>query len=52
MPVAKPPLILPSDQTFYDLPPPPGSDAARSFESMLADVGASEDEDRRQRDEE
>lgn len=52
MPVAKNPLILPSDPTFYDLPPPPGSDAARSFESMLAETGTSEDDDRRQRDEE
>ncbi len=33
--MAKFPLILPSDPSFYELPPPPGSEPGRSFESML-----------------
>lgn len=42
--MAKFPLILPSDPSFYELPPPPGSEPRRSLESML-DAGAGEDEE-------
>ncbi|MEQ9334524.1 amidohydrolase family protein [Thalassobaculum sp.] len=36
--MAKFPLILPSDPSFYELPPPPGPGSGRSFESMLQET--------------
>lgn len=38
--MAKSPLILPSDPAFWELPPPPGADSRRSFESMLEETVA------------
>ena len=36
--MAKFPLIRPSDPSFYELPPPPGANPGRSFETMLQGV--------------
>lgn len=37
-PSIKSALILPSDPAFWALPPPPGADSRRSFESMLEET--------------
>lgn len=49
--MAKSPLILPSDPSFYDLPPPPGSMPVPSLEERLSSLRDEEEEDR-QEDEE
>lgn|GEM_PF-201517 len=48
--MAKFPLILPSDPSFYELPPPPGSELRRSFESMLEDSAGDGEESEPDRD--
>lgn len=41
--MSKSPLILPSDPSFYELPPPPGSEPKPSVEHMLSEIGRDED---------
>jgi len=41
--MAKSPLILPSDPSFYELPPPPGSAPEPSVEDMLAELDEDDD---------
>jgi D-galactarolactone isomerase len=40
--MSKSPLILPSDPSFYELPPPPGSEPTRSVQDLLSDLGREE----------
>lgn len=49
--MAKFPLILPSDPSFYELPPPPGSEPRRGFEAMLEDAAGAAAEERARRGE-
>ncbi|MDF1792627.1 MAG: amidohydrolase family protein [Thalassobaculaceae bacterium] len=37
--MSKSPLILPSDPSFYELPPPPGSEPSPRVEDLLSDLG-------------
>lgn len=41
--MSKTPLILPSDPSFYELPPPPGSEPAPSLEDRLSALEEEED---------
>lgn len=50
--MAKIPLILPSDPSFYELPPPPGSEPRRDLEAMLEDAAGAAQEERARRGEE
>ena len=43
--MTKSPLILPSDPSFYELPPPPGSEPKPSLADRLADLSVEEAED-------
>lgn len=49
--MARFPLILPSDPSFYELPPPPGSEP-RGLEAMLEDAAGADAEERKRRGEE
>lgn len=49
--MAKFPLILPSDPSFYELPPPPGAEPRRGFEAMLEDAAGAAAEERARRGE-
>lgn len=42
--MAKSPLILPSDPSFYELPPPPGSEPELSVEDLLSELAEEGDE--------
>lgn len=44
--MTKPPLILPSDPSFYELPPPPGSTPEPSVEDLLSEIGQEPEDDR------
>lgn len=41
--MSRSPLILPSDPSFYELPPPPGSEPTPSLEDRLATLGEDEE---------
>ena len=50
--MVKSPLILPSDPSFYELPPPPGSEPAPSLEERLSSLRDDDDEEEDRQEEE
>ena len=50
--MVKTPLILPSDPSFYELPPPPGSEPPPSFQTRLSSLRDAEEDEQHEEDRE